>query len=180
MVSLSRLALAVTLSFTALFSGVAADLKITSPGGPDLWWVGGSQNVLVWTCNDSSYTSFTVLLANKDPKILVAPIAIIAIVNNYDCSKAITKDQANQPPGTGYTVQLADIFNSTHIYAESQPFEIKPLGSAYPTTTVTTATATGTNAAPTATKTGGTLGMFRPSFALGAAFAAAALGISTA
>jgi len=52
---------------------------------------------------------------NADPKILVAPIAVIAIQKNYDCSITITQDQANQPVGTGWTVLLANPLNNTDV-----------------------------------------------------------------
>lgn len=56
-------------------------------------------------------------IANQDPKVLTAPIAIAAIENNYDCSLTITQLQANQPPGTGYLVQLSSIYNETDVRA---------------------------------------------------------------
>ncbi|CDO75760.1 hypothetical protein BN946_scf184921.g36 [Trametes cinnabarina] len=126
-------------AFLAALAGstVAQKLEILSPGGPDLWWVAQSDNVISWTCQTSPYTNFTVLIANSNPAILVSPLAIIPQEPNYDCSKLITKDQINQGPGTGYTIQFANPFNETDIYAESQPFEIKNVGAAYPATTAT-------------------------------------------
>ncbi|EPQ53529.1 hypothetical protein GLOTRDRAFT_17384, partial [Gloeophyllum trabeum ATCC 11539] len=122
-----------TLAAAAALFGVAnADLSILAPGGPNLWWVASSTNTLLWTCKDSQYQNFTILVANSNPSILSAPQAIIAVQNNYDCSKTITDSQSGYPPATGYTVQLANPLNSTEIYAQSQEFEIKPLGSAYP------------------------------------------------
>jgi len=154
----ARTALAATAA--ALISAVAsADLSIVVPGGPDLWWVAQSQNNIVWTCDDSPYSNFTVLIANTDVKVLTAPIAIIAIQSNYDCSHTITQDQANQPPGTGYMIQLADPFNSTHVYAQSQPFEIKALGAEYPASSATptaTGTQTGSAASSAASATSST------------------------
>ena len=46
---------------------------------------------------------------------MAAPLAIIAQENNFDCSKTITQDQANQPAGTGYTILLADPLNNTNV-----------------------------------------------------------------
>lgn len=60
-------------------------------------------------------------VANQDVKILSAPIAIIAIENNYDCSRTITQDQANQPAGTGYMIQLANPLNQTDVRVSSFP-----------------------------------------------------------
>ncbi|KAM5533555.1 hypothetical protein V8D89_012771 [Ganoderma adspersum] len=176
-------------TLVALASGAAAQLTILTPGGPDLWWIAQSDNVVAWTCKTSPYTNFTVLIANSDPKVLVAPQAFIAQQNNFDCSKLITKDQINLTPSTGYTIQLADPFNETHVYAESQPFEIKALGSAYPASSATpTAVATGsatgsaagtnTGASASSTATGstqgqnGAAGLFAPAGLAAAAFAA--------
>jgi hypothetical protein len=138
----SRFTLAATAA--ALFGAAVADLKVVVPGGSDLWWVAKSQNNIVWTCQDSPYSNFTILIANQNTQVLSSPIAIVAIENNFDCSKTITPDQANQPPGTGYMVQLANILNETDVYAQTQPFEIKALGAAYPASSATP-TATGTS-----------------------------------
>ncbi|KAF8872500.1 hypothetical protein BD779DRAFT_1572482 [Infundibulicybe gibba] len=147
---LSRIAVAATLVGLS-----AAQLQIISPGGPDLWWVAKSINTLTWTCQTSPFQTYTVLIANKDPKILPAPMAFIGVQNNFDCSKSITPDQVNQTPATGYTIQLADTLNSTNIFATSQEFEIKALGAAYPTTTSVPAgasgSATGSGSSPAST-----------------------------
>ncbi|KAH8101887.1 hypothetical protein BXZ70DRAFT_1063900 [Cristinia sonorae] len=166
--------------FAAALGVASADLQVTNPSS-DLWWVDKSINVLAWTCKESTHDTFTVLLANSDPKILVSPIAIIGIQNNFDCSKSITQDMFNQPPGTGYTVILADTINNTNVYATSQPFEIKPLGAAYPTTTTAAAadaTNTTSGAAPSETgkntQSGGSLGLKVGASAVFAAAAAVA------
>ncbi|CAL1709006.1 unnamed protein product [Somion occarium] len=145
----SRAVLSAT--FAALIGVATADLKITTPSS-NAWWVAQSINTIAWTCQESQFQTFTILIANTDPKVLTQPQAIIAIENNFDCSKTITQDQASQAAGSGYTILLANPLNSTEVYATSEPFEIKPLGSAYPTTSAsTTPTATGSSAsnAPT-------------------------------
>ncbi|KIM38085.1 hypothetical protein M413DRAFT_448104 [Hebeloma cylindrosporum] len=161
----------------ASFSGVAADLKVTSPSS-SIWWVAKSLNEIAWTCKDTTIDQFTVLVNNADPKILVAPIAVIAIQKNYDCSITITQDQANQPVGTGWTVLLANPLNNTDVYATSEPFEIKPLGCAYPSqSTPTSANSSGSGSASTSKPTSAAVGMgagFGGAFA-GALAAAAAL-----
>ncbi|GLB38978.1 hypothetical protein LshimejAT787_0601400 [Lyophyllum shimeji] len=119
---LTRFALA-----AALVGAAAADFKILAPSA-DVWWVAKSQNTLTWTCKESPpHDTFTVLVANKDVKILTAPIAIIGIQNNFDCSKLITQDQLTAPAGTGYTIQFANTLNQSDIFATSQEFEIKAL-----------------------------------------------------
>ena len=47
--------------------------------------------------------------------ILAQPQAIIAIENNFDCSKTITQQQEIFPAGTGYTIQLANTLNNTDV-----------------------------------------------------------------
>ncbi|KIK52730.1 hypothetical protein GYMLUDRAFT_103742, partial [Collybiopsis luxurians FD-317 M1] len=121
-------------------TAVSAQLKVLSPGGPDLWWVADSENLLVWNCNESQVQSFTVLVNNPS---LEAPLAIIADQPNFVCSLIVTKDQISPlSVGNGYTVELANPLNNTDVYAQSLPFEIKPAGSPYPTTTVSPAAAT--------------------------------------
>ncbi|TFK47503.1 hypothetical protein OE88DRAFT_1665663 [Heliocybe sulcata] len=139
------------LTAAAALAGVAsaADLAVISPGGPNLWWVQNSQNTLLWTCQQTTYQNFTILIANSNPSILVAPSALIAIEYDYDCSKTITESQSNWTPSTGYTIQLANPLNQTDIYAQSQEFEIKAAGSAYPAASATptsSASATGSGA----------------------------------
>jgi len=146
MVRITRLSATAT-AIVSLFTVVSADLKILNPGGPNLWWVEKSVNTLAWTCNDSPYASYTVYVANSDPKILPDHIAILANEPNFDCSKTITVEQQNLAAGTGYTVQLANILNGSDIYATSDPFEIKPLGSTYPTSSVVVPSATGSGGA---------------------------------
>jgi hypothetical protein len=176
-------------AFAAMFATVAAQsnqLTVISPGGPDLWWVADSQNDLVWSCQSSPYLNFTVLVANPNPSILPAPIAIIAIEENYICSQEITQDMSNQPPAVNYTVQFANPLNNTDIYAESQPFEIKALGASYPPASATptdavsgSSSATGTGASATSTKNSSPSNM-QNSVAYGVALGAAVLGLITA
>jgi hypothetical protein len=150
-----RLAVA---TLAALVSVVAADVSITYPGGPNGWWVGKSENRFDWTCNDNpTHPTFTVLIANKDPTILVSPIAIIAQQPNADCSKTVTNQQFNfdQPPAQGYTVLFANVLNSSDVFATSQEFEIKPLGSLYPSQIASSSSAAAAASASTAGSTSG-------------------------
>ncbi|KAL4068463.1 hypothetical protein V8B97DRAFT_1918584 [Scleroderma yunnanense] len=140
------------LAAAALVGAASAQLTITNPSS-DSWWVAQSSNTLAWTCDTSPYTNFTILLANSNPSVLVQPIAIIAVQENYDCSKTITQQQSAQPASTGYTVQFANTLNSSDVYATSQPFEIKALGSSYPATT-SSSSATGTSSASSSSSTG--------------------------
>ncbi|EJD05417.1 uncharacterized protein FOMMEDRAFT_144982 [Fomitiporia mediterranea MF3/22] len=141
----------------ALAASASAQLKILSPGGPNLWWVANSQNVIAWNCKESQVQNFTILLTNSNPNILVAPQAIIAVQQNFDCSRTLTTQQANLQVSTGYKLQFANSINSTQVYAESDEFEVKAQGSAYPDpsstpsaddTSTSSGSATGSAAAP--------------------------------
>ncbi|KAG6843837.1 hypothetical protein H0H87_012668, partial [Tephrocybe sp. NHM501043] len=106
----SRVALLASLAASA-----AATFDIVSPS-QDVWWVAKSINTLTWDCNSAdakAHPTFTVLVANTDPKVLVAPLAIIGIQNNFDCSKTITQDQLSAPAGTGYTILFANTLNQS-------------------------------------------------------------------
>ncbi|CAE6416368.1 unnamed protein product [Rhizoctonia solani] len=137
----------------------AQQLTITEPSS-DRWWVAQSINTLRWNCEQTTYTNWTVLITNPDVTILSGPLALIAIQWNYDCSKTITPGEQLKP-ATGYVMQFANALNSTDVWATSQPFEVKALGSTYPpeytSTGVPGTTATGTGSgsngtiAPTAT-----------------------------
>ncbi|KAG8733969.1 dual specificity protein kinase kns1 [Ceratobasidium sp. 423] len=135
----------------------AQQLTITEPSS-ERWWVAQSINTLRWNCEQSTYTNWTVLITNPDATILSGPLALIAIQWNYDCSKSITPG-AELKPATGYVMQFANALNSTEVWASSQPFEVKAVGSTYPpeysTTGVPGTTATGSSsngtAAPTST-----------------------------
>jgi len=134
---------------------VAQSFKITAPSS-EIWWVANSQNELDWDCNSAAAQAdqkltggtFTVLINHPD---FAAALAIIAQEPNADCKKSITIDQANQKPGQNYTVLLADPRNNTNVFATSQPFEIKPLGSQYPSQVSSSASAASASASGTAT-----------------------------
>ncbi|KAK0228172.1 hypothetical protein IW262DRAFT_1349304 [Armillaria fumosa] len=134
---------------SALFGAVFADLKVTSPSA-DIWWVAQSTNVIAWTCNDSPYSEFTILITNPDTSVLTSALAIVAIEQNYDCSKILTQQQVSMPAATGYILQLANPLNSSQVYAASDPFEIKALGAAYPSTSAAVESATGSLASASA------------------------------
>ncbi|PBK77723.1 hypothetical protein ARMSODRAFT_4669 [Armillaria solidipes] len=134
---------------SALFGAVFADLTVTSPSA-DIWWVAQSTNVIAWSCNDSPYSEFTILITNPDTSVLVSALAIVAIEQNYDCSKVLTQQQVSMPAATGYVLQLANPLNSSQVYAASQPFEIKALGAAYPSTSAAVESATGSLASASA------------------------------
>ncbi|KAF8198489.1 hypothetical protein BJ912DRAFT_951559 [Pholiota molesta] len=162
---------------------VAADLQVTSPSS-SIWWVAKSQNLISWTCQNTTIGNFTVLISNTDPTISVSPLAIIAIQQNFDCSIIITQDQANQPAGNGWLVLLANPLNSSDVYATSQPFEIKPLGSLYPSQVTPSgasvaASGTGATAAPSTTAKSSALSLHTAGLGAGfvASVVAAAIGV---
>jgi len=142
--------------------------NVTSPSS-DLWWVAKSQNVMDWDCNSTQAIAakvFTVLILSPGA---AAALAIIAMQQNADCSKIITQDQANQPAGQGYLLLLANPANNTDVYATSEPFEIKSLGSQYPSQVTSSASAAsgtaGQSSSPSASSTSAaTLSSHSPSF----------------
>lgn len=99
------------------------------------------MNTLSWTCHESQFTNFTVLyvshsylrphgpcadsglysVGNTNPSILSQPQAIIAIENNFDCSKTITQEQEIFPAGSGYTILLANTLNNTDVLLSCYP-----------------------------------------------------------
>jgi len=98
-----------------------------------VWWVANSVNVMRWDCDSpqaKNVNNFTVLFQTPT----TPPLAIVAIQNNDQCSITISKEKVNAPAANGYFLLLADPRNNTNVYAKSQPFEIKALGSAYPST----------------------------------------------
>ncbi|ESK93102.1 hesp-379-like protein [Moniliophthora roreri MCA 2997] len=148
------------IAFSALFtvaSAAGGGPKILRPGA-DNWWVAKSDNVLEWDCKSSSIQQYTVVMTNTNPTILSGPMAIIAIQNNADCSKLVTQQQMTMPAATGYKIQFANTLNQSDVYSESEEFEIKPLGSAYPSSSAGGAagpTGSGTGTAESANTTGG-------------------------
>ncbi|THH30994.1 hypothetical protein EUX98_g3186 [Antrodiella citrinella] len=144
------------LAFITALVGVVAsqNLEITNPDA-DHWWVASSINTLAWTCQNTTFPTFTVLIGNPSANLQAG--AFIAIQNNFDCSKTITQDLINQGPGTGYVITFANPLNNTDVYATSAPFEIKPLGSAYPTSASSqspSATSSGSSSSATPTSQG--------------------------
>jgi len=163
----SRLATCFVVLASALYANAA--ITILAPG-PDYWWVSNEQNLFSWTCGsqyNEGYTNFTVLINNASPSTFNGPQALISIQWDYQCSVLVPPTAtAGIPAATGYTLSFADVFNSTHVLATSQPFEIKAYGSAYApqpsgvaSATVTassanTAVAGNTSATQSATKSG--------------------------
>jgi len=164
----------------ALFAAVpvaaqtsSGGLSITSPGPSD-WWVADSTNTLAWTCDSSTYQNFTITIANPNVADYNIPQPIIAVQYNYDCSLSVTQQQSNRPAAQGYVIALVNTLNSTDVYASAN-FEIKALGSSYPTATPSgSAGASGTSSGsnPSATGKNGAAGSYIPSaFGLASALA---------
>jgi len=177
------------LALASIFVSVAAVPRIIAPGGSNLWWVAKSDNNLVWDCNDKTYDSFNVVIANPSVNVLAAPLTLIATLPNYICSKLVPASTiANLPSATGYTVMLTDILNSTHIYSTSDSFEIKAVGSSYPASTATpspgsTGTLSGTSSGSQPSSSSGSSnsnGGSRNVLSAIGAFAAVVVGVMTA
>ncbi|KAF8721431.1 hypothetical protein AX14_010373 [Amanita brunnescens Koide BX004] len=184
MVLSTKLTFAAALS--ALVGTVAGqNLQIIQPNA-NWWWVAKSQNTMSWDCTNPPAQQYTVLITNSNPAVLSGPLAFIAELSNSDCSELLTQDQINQAPATGYQLLFADILNSSHVYGTSEPFEIKALGSAYPTSSAPaagSATATGTGSSSSATSTSKShsgASNVKASMGLGLAAVGAVLGFMTA
>jgi len=161
-----------TLLFPLLLATFAAAQNVFDILTPSssIWWVAKSENQMSWDCKNPqaiAIGTFTVLINSPNS---AAALAIIAEQANADCIKTITQEQANQAPGTGYTVLLANPLNNTQVYATSQPFEIKALGSQYPSQVSSSAssaggTATGSSSTASASASkAAALGSHSPSF----------------
>jgi hypothetical protein len=62
------------------------------------------------------YSTLSLLLKHISLKApSSAPLAIVAIQKNEDCSIAVSRDKVNQPPATGYTLLLANDLNNTDV-----------------------------------------------------------------
>lgn len=113
------------------------------------------MNTLEWSCTQNTqYASFNVLIANTNVNVLATPLTIIPTLDNFTCSETISQNLFNLPASTGYTILLTDIFNNSDIYATSQPFEIKPLGSSYPDPSSTPTGGSSSSAGPSGTSSG--------------------------
>jgi len=138
-----------------------AAITIIAPSA-NYWWVANSQNLYSWTCGatyNEGYTNFTVIVNNQSPTVFAGPLALVAIQWDYDCS-VLLPPVASLPAGSGYVLSFADVYNQSHIIASSDPFAIKPFGSAYApqpsgvASATVTASASGSAAAsPSATQT---------------------------
>ncbi|KAI0293957.1 hypothetical protein BC826DRAFT_360626 [Russula brevipes] len=166
--------LAALAAISTLVGSVTAAFQIYDPG-PSAWWVASSDNLLKWTCNDSAPAlQYTVLLNNTNASILTAPLPIRASLANSDCSETIRRDEFSFPIADGYTILFANSSDQRDILATSQPFEIKSLGSAYPSS------ATPSNSTPTSTTVTGSSSTGTPTSASKSNGASATLKMSAA
>jgi len=151
---MSRIASFIAVAVVAFAALAQAQLTIDNPSS-SRWWVADSQNTLSWSCKTSPYTNWTVLITNQTPTTFNGPLALIAVQYNYDCSKTMIPG-AELKAATGYVMNFANTLNSSDIWASSEPFEVKVVGSTYPaqeTVSEIDASATG-SANPSSTGTG--------------------------
>ncbi|WWC94236.1 hypothetical protein V866_001076 [Kwoniella sp. B9012] len=117
-----------TISTLFLSLGViSAQLTVTEPRA-DHWWVAQSLNTLAW--EGSSPDQFSVFLSNSDTNVLTSILALTSVTYAYDRSKTI--NPGGVTPSGGYTILLTNPLNSSDVYAKSETFEIKAVGSTYP------------------------------------------------
>ncbi|WVQ99450.1 hypothetical protein IAU59_006585 [Kwoniella sp. CBS 9459] len=120
--------LALALSTVLAAAGlVSAELKVTQPTAAH-WWVAQSLNTLAWDGSDPA--QFSVFISNPDQNVLTSILALTSVTYTYDKSKTI--NPGNITPATGYTILLTNPLNSSDVYARSETFEIKAVGSEYP------------------------------------------------
>jgi len=148
------------LAALAAASSVSA-LSVLVPNS-DWWWQTGNQALFEWDCHNFTNTlnnpnsQFAVLANNPSQTLLTGGYAVIIGIQDNDV--CMTNIIPNLNVGTGYFLTLTNIVNYTDIYARSEDFEIKAMGSPYPTgstpaiplytTTGATAQASTTGTAP--------------------------------
>ncbi|TCD62667.1 hypothetical protein EIP91_006589 [Steccherinum ochraceum] len=98
-------------------------IDITSPG-PDAPWTENASGNVTWTSTAIGPPDITVLVANHDPSVLAAPLAIVAFQNLL--AETFTWPKVELAPADGYQVQFADTLNNSKILAESGPFTVLP------------------------------------------------------
>ncbi|EKD00296.1 hypothetical protein A1Q2_05473 [Trichosporon asahii var. asahii CBS 8904] len=121
---------ALTVAASAL-AQASQNLTITAPS-PTWWWIEESENKLAWAAGNPS-DSTTVYINHKDNNVIAGgTLAIKAITNVYDYSTLLTLPPGVKP-AKGYFITIVDsIYQGQRVYGQSQEFEVKPKGSAYP------------------------------------------------
>jgi hypothetical protein len=150
---LGRLVLPLSLAVSTL-----ATVQVLAPG-PDYWWVADSTDLLIWDCHDpSALSTYTVFVSNPNVALLTDQTAIIDSLDNSVCSFDVPANQdVELKVGTGYILLLTDPLNSTNVIGQSQPFEVKAMGTPYSTVTPTVSFGTPTATGPaSSTATNGT------------------------
>ncbi|WWC89257.1 uncharacterized protein L201_004178 [Kwoniella dendrophila CBS 6074] len=139
---------------------VNAQLTVTEPR-TDHWWVAQSLNTLAW--DGSTPDQFSVFLSNSDTNVLTSLLALTSVTYAYDRSKTI--NPGGITPSGGYTILLTNPLNSSDVYAKSETFEIKAVGSNYPAQVSAPASAASgsASASGSATSTSSSSGSASPS-----------------
>ncbi|KAL7414528.1 hypothetical protein BDY24DRAFT_385514 [Mrakia frigida] len=115
------------LPLLALAGSALAELQIVRPGTAS-WWVANSQNTVQWVGLDPAI--FAISVFNSNITLLSSGSAVIQTQNNaYDLSFTLTPFLN---VGTGYTIKLHNTTDPTDVFATSEPFEVRPQGTAYP------------------------------------------------
>ncbi|KAG1763307.1 hypothetical protein EDD22DRAFT_509720 [Suillus occidentalis] len=156
------------LACAALLSVVSAQLTITSPGTND-WWVAVVSKHVVVDVHDFPVLELhrSVLSPTRISQFSLHPLPSLLFKKTMTVPKPSPSSNPPKPLAPVTPFCSPNTLNSTDIWAQSQPFEIKALGSSYPTTTssagsASTGTASGTAGAAQSTHTGGTLAKYVP------------------
>jgi len=107
-------------------SGVKA-LTITSPSGSS-YWVQFQTNTIAWGTSPGDPPTVTISIIQPNNKNFIGSFAIAEYVpadkRSYDVTN-VTLSVAD-----GYQIQMVDSANTTHVYATSAPFSVRPIGTA--------------------------------------------------
>ncbi|TCD62668.1 hypothetical protein EIP91_006590 [Steccherinum ochraceum] len=102
-------------------SGAGNGIKITAPS-QDNSWTQNAENIITWTTSTSAPPKVTILIANSDPAILRAPLAIASSVDVADGTFTYTKTSLRA--ADGYEVRFTNPRNNTQVYATSKKFTV--------------------------------------------------------
>ncbi|RIA88217.1 hypothetical protein C1645_775533 [Glomus cerebriforme] len=130
------------LAFIATFA--SATIQIIYPSA-QYYLVAGQANEVLWTKEITDTTAFSIFLINSK----IVDLKEFALANNVDPRLNKTDVLIGQNlVNTGFQIIFTDIGNITNIYATSEPFEIKPNGTAPIAYVTPTPTPTGTSNSP--------------------------------
>ncbi|KZS86754.1 hypothetical protein SISNIDRAFT_420566, partial [Sistotremastrum niveocremeum HHB9708] len=91
--------------------------------------VQNTSNPIQWSSQPGDPSPISIIVTNPDNSILNGPFSIHEFVNITDGSFTVTN--VTLRVDKGFFVNFVNPSNASQIYAQSQPFEVKPPGSTY-------------------------------------------------